>query len=310
MSVADPQTVVGVAIVAVGIADRTTVADDDHADAVACRPHVRACHSIVTPLAYTPAARVCVEAVEVTVPVEVHDPAPTMRCWTSYLVCAVVSVGLWTQDRTSAVVASTADGGGGVSPDGGFGGARIVTVFDAGESTDDSAGVEVVARSRYWCDADGDGAACVHVVTFPTLASAVPSHTPAEACQTSTPVLYGELSVHVSVIDPAGVFTAVGAPGAAGVVARTWVEENPDAPALFDARTRHWYWWFADVVVSVYDDTLPSVAMRAHAPPSVDRCTSTDEYGSPVVECDVHVIVCDVSDTRATVAAVGAAGTP
>ena len=62
-------------------------------------------------------------------------------------------------------------------------------MFEAGESTDDSAGVEVVARSRYWCDADGDGDVCVHVVTFPTLASAVPSHTPAEACQTSTPVL-------------------------------------------------------------------------------------------------------------------------
>jgi hypothetical protein len=117
------------------------------------------------------------------------------------------------------------------------------------------------------------------------------------------------LSVHVSVIDPAGVFTAVGAPGAAGVVARTWVEENTVTSGL-DARTRHWYWWFADVVVSVYDDTLPSSAMRAHAPPSVDRCTSTDKYGSPVVVCDVHVIVCDVSDTRATVASVGAAGTP
>ena len=74
---------------AVGIADRTTVADDDHADAVACRPHVRTCHSIVTPLAYVPAARACVDAVEVTVPVEVHDPAPTTRCCTSYLVCPV-----------------------------------------------------------------------------------------------------------------------------------------------------------------------------------------------------------------------------
>lgn len=85
------------------------------------------------------------------------------------------------------------------------------------------------------------------------------------------------MSAHVSVIDPAGVLTAVGAPGAAGVVATASVAKKPDVPALFDPRTRHWYWWFADVVVSVYDDTLPIVAMRVHAPPSVDRWTSNEE---------------------------------